>query len=161
MKVFTYSILALVFSLSACSSQKKLVENPPFELGQATCQTWQGGRAETGSGINLEIPLLSDNMDEMKMQQAYFRGMIADVSLVSSEGKWMAKASFKNESSEKMDMVMHADSKQEVGNQPPTKKEKFPFELGTDQCVVSYMDGEKIKYYKIEGIKEQKPLIYK
>lgn len=161
MKIFTYTILAMAFSFSGCSSQKKLVDTPPFEMGQATCQSWTGGRAETGSGIKLEIPLLSENMENMQMQQAYFRGMMADVSMDSNDGKWMAKANFRNQSSEKIDMVMHADPKEEVGNQPPKKKEKFPFELGDDQCVVSYMDGDTIKYFKIEGIKEKKPLIYK
>ncbi|MDT0606201.1 hypothetical protein [Croceitalea rosinachiae] len=160
MKIFNYTILALAFSLSACSSQKKLVETP-FEMGQATCQSWAGGRPEAGSGINLEIPLLSEKIGEMKMQRAFFRGMVADVTLDSNEGKQVAKASFKKQASGKMDMVMHADSKEEVGNQPPKKEEKFPFELGNDQCVVSYLDGDTIKYFMIEGIKEKKPLIYK
>lgn len=161
MKIFTYSALALIFSLSACSSQKKLVDNPPFDLGQATCQSWTGGRPEAGSGMLLEIPLMSDNLDDMKMQQAYFRGMIADVSMDSKDGKWMAKANFRKSASGKMDIVMHADPKEEVGNKPPKKEEKFPFELTQDQCVVSYMDGETIKYFKIESVKEKKPLIYK
>lgn len=161
MKFFTYTILAMAFSLSGCSSQKKLVDNPPFEMGQATCQSWTGGRAETGSGTLLEISLLGENMPEMKMQQAYFRGMMAEVSIDSNDGDWIAKANFKNQSSNKMDMVMHADPKEEVGNQPPMEKEKFPFELSDNQCVISYMDGDMIKYFKIEGIKEKKPLIYK
>ena len=161
MKIFNYTILALAFSLSGCSSQKKLVETPPFEMGQAICQSWAGGRPEAGSGINLEIPLLNEDISGMKMQRAFFRGMVADVTLDSNKGKQVVKATFKKQTSGKMDMVMHADSKEEVGNQPPKKKEKFPFELGNDQCVVSYMDGDTIKYFKIEGIKEKKPLIYK
>ncbi len=159
MKIFTYTVLAMIFSLSGCSSQKKLVDNPPFELGQATCQSWKGGRAETGSGIKLEIPLLTENMEEMKMQQAYFRGMTADVTLNSNEGKWIAKANFMKPNLEKTDMIMDADPKEEVGNQAPII-EKFPFELKADQCVISYMDGDKIKYFMIEGVKDKKPLIY-
>lgn len=161
MKIFTYTLLAMALSLSGCSSQKKLVDNPPFEMGQATCQSWTGGRAETGSGILLEIPLMGENMDGMQIQQAFFRGMMTDVSIETKDGKQMAKANFRKQSSEKMDMVMHGDSKEEVGNQPPKKKEKFPFELTPEQCVVSYMDGDTMKYFKIEGIKEKKPLIYK
>lgn len=161
MKIFTYSALALIFSLSACSSQKKLVDNPPFDLGQATCQSWTGGRPESGSGILLEIPLMGENIDGMKMQQAFFRGMMTDVSIATKDGKQMAKANFRKPSPEDMDLTMHADPKEEVGNKPPKKKGKFPFELTQDECVLSYMDGETIKYFKIENVKEKKPLIYK
>lgn len=160
MKAITYIILILGFSFTGCSSQKKLVENAPFEVGEATCQRWSGGRAESGSGILLQVPLLQDNMDEMKLQQAYFRGKIADVSLKSNDGSWFAEANFKNTNMGKPDMVMHADSKKEVGNAPPKLNEKIPFELQEDECVLSYLDGDKVKYFKLVGIKEKKPLIY-
>ena len=160
MRIFTYTILAMVFSLSGCSSQKKLVDTTPFELGQATCQSWEGGRAEAGSGIKLEIPVLND-LNGVTMQQAYFRGMMADLNVDSNDGKQMVKANFRRGNSEKMDIVMHEDSRKEVGNQPPTKKEEFPFELTDDQCVISYMDGNTVKYFKIEGIKEKKAQIFK
>jgi hypothetical protein len=115
MRILLITVFAMVFSLSGCSSQKKLAKTAPFEMGQVTCQSWTGGRAESGSGIKLEIPVLSENMDNMKMQQAFFRGKVADISMNTIEGK----------------------------------------------CVISYMDGDKVKYYKIEGVKEKKPLIYK
>ena len=96
----------------------------------------------------------------MKLQQAYFRGKIADVSLKSNDGSWFAEANFKNTNMGKPDMVMHADSKKEVGNAPPKLNEKIPFELQEDECVLSYLDGDKVKYFKLVGIKEKKPLIY-
>lgn len=161
MKTITYIVLVLGFSLSGCSSQKKMVENPPFELGNATCQEWKGGRAESGSGLLLEVPLHNENLDQIKLQQAFFRGKIADVTTESGDKGWVAKANFRNPGMKKPDMVMDADAKKEVGNQPPSGKEKFPFELGANECVISYMDGETIKYFKIEGIKEKAPLLYK
>ena len=161
MKIFTYTILAMVFSLSGCSSQKKLVKNAPFEMGQGTCQSWTGGRPETGSGMKLEIPVLSESMSSIKMQQAFFRGKVADISMNTMDGKLIATANFMNANSAKPDIVMHADAKKEVGNQPPKLQEKLPFEIGENECVISYIDGDKVKYYKIEGVKEKKPLIYK
>ncbi|WP_394974374.1 hypothetical protein [uncultured Croceitalea sp.] len=161
MKILIGTILVMTFSLSGCSSQKKLVENPPFEMGQATCQSWVGGRPESGSGIKLEIPILLENTDNMKMQQAYFRGKMANIKVRSKDGKLVATANFLNKSLEKPDIIMHEDAKQEVGNQPPKLEEKFPFEISQDECVVSYLDGDKVKYFKIENIKEKKPLIYK
>lgn len=161
MKAITYMILALALSLSSCSSQQKLVAEAPFEMGQATCQAWAGGRAESGTGLFLEIPILSEDLDEMKLQQAFFRGKIADLTMENTEKGWMAKANFKNQNAEKPDMVMHSDSKKEVGNQPPQLKEKFPFELDSDQCVLSFLDGDTVKYYKVENIKEKKPKMFK
>ncbi len=161
MKAITYMIIVLTLSLSSCSSQRKMVDQAPFEMGQATCQAWAGGRAETGSGLVLEIPILSENLDEMKLQQAFFRGKIADLKMENTEKGWVAKANFKNQNVGKPDMVMHSDSKQEVGNQPPKLKEKFPFELGKDQCVLSFLDGDTVKYYKVENIKEKKAKMFK
>lgn len=138
-----------------------MVAEAPFEMGDATCQAWSGGRAETGSGLLLEIPILSENLDEMKLQQAFFRGKIADVKIENTEKGWVAKANFTNGNAGKPDMVMYADSKQEVGNQPPAVKEKFPFELEADQCVLSFLDGDTVKYYKVENIKEKKPKMFK
>jgi hypothetical protein len=161
MKTFTYMIVVLTLSFSGCSSQKKMVAEPPFEMGEATCQSWTGGRAESGSGMLLEIPIQGENPNELKLQQAFFRGKVTEVKIENTENGWVAKANFKNQTREKPDIIMHADSKQEVGNRPPAVKEKFPFELEADQCVLSFLDGEKVKYFKIEGIKEKKPKIYK
>lgn len=159
MRVFTYTILAMIFTLSGCSSQKKLVKNHPFELGEATCQTWVGGRPESGSGINFEVPVLANS--DLKMQQAYFRGKVADINMKTVDGKLMAKASFMNTNLDKPDIIMHSDATKEVGNQAPKLQEKSPFEIEADECVISYLDGDKVKYFKIEGVKEKQALIYK
>ncbi|AKA35031.1 hypothetical protein [Flagellimonas lutaonensis] len=160
MKLISYMMFALLFSLSGCSSQKKLVKNPPFEMGDATCQRWVGGRAESGSGLLLNIPVDNAVATNTPLQQAFFRGRVADIKVEEKDGEWMAIANFINQREEKPDMVMHADPKKEVGNRPPKLEEKFPFELGPDECVVSYMEDGKTKYFKITGIKEKKPLTY-
>lgn len=155
MKILIGTILVMTFSLSGCSSQKKLVKNPPFEMGQAMCQSWVGGRPEGGSGIKLEVPISNLPSEASMMQKAYFRGKIANLKLEDREEGKIAIANFMNESAKKADIIMHADSREEVGNQPPKLKEEFPFELSPDQCVVSYLDGDKVKYFKIEGVKEK------
>ncbi len=160
MRTMTYIILALGFSLSGCNSQKKLVENPPFETGEATCQQWVGGRAESGSGTLLQIPLSNDNVGQRKLQKAYFRGKVADIKMKSNDGVWFAEANFKKKRTNKPDITMHRDPKKEVGNQPPPIKEEFPFELGESECVISYEEEGKTKYFKISDIKEKKPLLY-
>lgn len=161
MKAFVYMALVFTVSLSSCSSQKKMEAQAPFEMGEVTCESWSGGRAESGSGILLEIPVLSENVDEIKLQQAFFRGKIADVKMENTDTGWVAKANFKNKVVGKPDIIMHEDSKQEIGNQPPMPVEKFPFELEANQCVLSFLDGNTVKYYKVENIKEKKPKMFK
>lgn len=161
MKVITYMMVVLAFSLSSCSSQKKMGTQPPFEMGEATCQAWSGGRAESGSGMLLEIPVLNENRGEMKLQQAFFRGKIADLSFENTDKGLIAKANFKNQNMEKPDIIMHRDSRLEVGNRPPKPKQEFPFELEDDQCVLSFLDGDTLKYFKVENIKEKKPIMFK
>ncbi|WP_343486944.1 hypothetical protein [Allomuricauda sp. d1] len=159
MKTAAYIILALGFSLTGCSSQKKLVENPPFEVGNATCQSWLGGRAESGSGMKLEIPV-TNIPATATLQKAYFRGKVATITLEEKEGQSYATANFSNKSIEKPDIIMHRDPKKEVGNQPPKLQEEIPFELDANECVVSYIEGDTVKYVKVSDIKEKKPLVY-
>lgn len=160
MKTLIYMILIVAFSLSSCSSQKKLVDSIPFELGDAICYNWAGGRAESGSGTMLEISLKNGDLDVQKMQQAYFRGKVAHIKVTNTENGWVAKANFEKESSGKADMVMHGDSSKEVGNQPPKIKEKFPFELNDDECVISFLDGDTVKYFKLSNIEQTKQKIH-
>ena len=160
MRLLSYMMIVLLFSLSGCSSQKKLVDKPPFDMGDATCQKWVGGREESGSGLLLNISVNETLSGNTQLQQAYFRGMVADIKMEEKDGQLMATANFLNKRDEKPDMVMHSDPKKEVGNKPPKLKDKFPFELEADECVVSYLEDDKMQYFKITDIKEKKPLSY-
>ncbi len=152
-----YILLVLGFSISGCTSQKKLSDKAPFEIGPATCQPWTESAAEEGSGLLLEIPILSKDLNGAQLKQAYFRGKIANIDLESLETGWVARANFREQNMEKPDIIMHSDPKMEIGNRPPQPKKEFPFVLETDQCVLSYMEGETLKYVKIEGIVEKNP----
>ena len=55
---------------------------------------------------------------------------------------------------------MHADTRKEVGNQPPAEKvglKEFPFELKPDEAVIEYRYKGKTRYTKIGGIKDKMP----
>ncbi|KPM30997.1 Hypothetical protein I595_2976 [Croceitalea dokdonensis DOKDO 023] len=160
MKAIAYTLLAALFSLSACKSQKNHMTEAPLQIGEASSQRWMGGRAESGSGTILEIPLTAEMPNGLELKQAFFRDKIADVRLKTQNGQAVLTANFRNVSLDKPDIIMHADPKQEVGNQPPTPKGKFPFKLADDECMISYMDGDTVKYFKIQGVKEKKARMY-
>lgn len=161
MKNSVFMSVILIFSFFGCSPQKKLVSTAPVELGTPTCQAWVGGRPEAGSGTLLTFSLEDENLDAQKLQQAYFRGKVTDVKIENTAEGWVAKANFRNGNTEKPDITMDGDSTKEVGNQPPKIKEKFPFELAEDECVISFMDGDSVKYFKLSNIKELKQKIYR
>ncbi len=161
MKTIPLFLVMMLFSFSACVPQKKLVDDVPFELGKPTCYDWVGGRAESGRGTILQLPLVKDAMATPKLQQAYFRGKVADIKMEKTTDGWLAKANFRKNSGEKRDRVMHADPMKEVGNQPPMIKEKFPFELKDDECVISFLDGDTVRYFKVSNIKQTKQKNYR
>ena len=166
MRKLLYISLIALMGLGSCSSQKKLQTEPPFVVEGPTCQKWTGGKEESGSGLDVKIPIAQIKEENISMQHLYFRGEVAEVSSEIIDGSRYAIAKFSFLSLEKPDIIMHSDSTKEFGNQPPkldidTSKE-FPFELSNDEAVLSYIesDGKKVKYTKISGIKEKQPLIY-
>ena len=157
MKNTVYILLSLIMGLSGCSSQKKLETSTPFVLGPAICQEWYAGKEESGSGQVLKITINEMSSEEVNLQNVYFRGAMSKVNMEMEDKGMMAVARFKKEG--KKDMVMHADSTKEVGNQPPKLRSKeemeFPFELKRDEAVLSYLEDDKVKYVKIIGVVEK------
>ena len=156
-----YLVLVLMMGLSGCSSQKKLETQTPFVLGGASYQEWMGGREASGTGSEVRIVLSRMNEEEVSFQNIYFRGKVAKVSVETEDTGMVAIAKF---SGQKPDIVMHADPKKEVGNQPPDLNTQaateFPFELRKDEAVLSYLEDDKLKYTKITGVKQKPARIY-
>nr|WP_299342581.1 hypothetical protein [Allomuricauda sp.] len=156
-----FQVLALMLLSLGCSSQKDLAKAPPIDFGNPSCRQWYGGTEQSDSGLLLEIPVLGET-SEIEIKQAFFRGKITDFSWETRGESKVLIADFKNPVRTKPDIVMDADPKKEVGNQPPSlnKQEDFPFELDSSEAILSYLEKGKIKYYKIVGVKEKKPLLY-
>ena len=166
MKNFLYLTVLAIMGLSSCSSQKKLQSNPPFTVEGPTCQKWTGGMENSGSGLEVRIPITYVNKESIAVQQLFFRGQITDLTTEMVNEERFVVGKFSNKKLEKPDIIMHSDPKKEFGNQPPKlntgEKIDSPFELNEDEAVISYIDkqGTTIKYTKISGIKELQPLIY-
>ncbi len=88
------------------------------------------------------------------MDSVYFRGRVTKLALKDAQyiGKFNDPV--------KPDMIMSGDAREEAGNQPPTLQPKIPFELSKNECVISYTEDGKKKYYKISQVKEKAALIY-
>lgn len=154
--------MGLFAILTSCSSQKKLVAKVPFTIGNGYCQEWTGGKEESGKGLLVKIPV--SEMEGYTLEGIYFRGQMGEVSLEEENGQKYAVTNMQKSSNAKPDIVMHADPKEEVGNQPPRIKSEeeldFPFELKDTEAVLSFSKNGRIKYCKVTGIKDKAALIY-
>ncbi|TNF75144.1 MAG: hypothetical protein EP302_02150 [Bacteroidetes bacterium] len=158
-------ITLFILGLMSCSSQKALESHPPFSVERPTVQYWEGGREESGSGMRFRARWNPKDPSAVQADSLFFRGRVYKLEVYDSETGFILEASRTDAPLEKPDMIMHADSTKEIGNQPPKSlpsSRSFPFELTPDEAVISYIlraDGEKY-YTKITGVIEKAPLIY-
>ncbi|SIQ05503.1 hypothetical protein [Maribacter ulvicola] len=133
----------LIFSLClySCSSQKKLQVETPFKIGKATCQQYTSGREESGSGTELRIPVLLLENSGVELNEVYFRGK-------------QVKAIVNTVDNQKMIVVR-------ISKGIAKSSENLDLELNTDEAIISYNENGRIKYAKVNDIKQKQPLIYK
>jgi hypothetical protein len=55
------------------------------------------------------------------------------------------------------DVIMDIDPVKEAANTPQTP---FPFKLNDDEAVLSFLDGNFVRYTKISNIREEEMLAY-
>lgn len=124
----------------------------PLFIKDTYFQRWVAGQQAGGSGINIYFPTLI-NKDNYKLEKVYFRGMIGDMQ--------SGKASyFANLKSFKDGLVMSNGDNAEYGNTTPTKPEPFPFELKSNECMISYVDKGETKYFQVYNIIEKTGINY-
>lgn len=155
MKYMMSAMLLFTLGLFGCSSQKKLTKEAPFRVVGAECQTWVGGREETGIGT--EVTLILEGLStQVNLDQLYFRGRVGDLSVTRTEAGKLARCTFTDQEKK---ISMHSDPMKEVGNQPPRMKsaaeKEFPFQLGSDEAVISYLEKDRMRYFKVTGVVEK------
>jgi hypothetical protein len=161
MKKSIYIAILSLVGLGSCASQKKMQTQPPFVLEEASFQKWIGGKEESSSGIEIKIPINKFKKEDVTFKEIYFRGKISTATLKITNDKQYVMAKYTDQKLHKPDIIMHADPRKEVGNQPPMSNKveeiDFPFELAVDEAVVSYTENksDKVKFTKIIGIKEK------
>lgn len=161
MKRSMFVLLILMMGLYACSSQKKLTAEAPFTISKAICQTWVGGMEQTGHGTEVTLDLEALQTDQIILKEMYFRGRIGDITMATTADGIKATCNFIEQPKE---IAMHSDPAKEVGNQPPRlkseKEMKFPFELEPDEAVVSYMENDSLKFFKVVDVVDKPGRIY-
>lgn len=156
-RIFSLILLFIMMgSFSQCSSVKQLETKAPTHFGNVYFQKWVAGIEGGGSGINLIIPVATNSI---VLDSVYFRNNSAKLELGTTNPKTYI-GRFKTALNQKKDMILSSDPKEEFKNKVPVTTEIIPFELKDNECVVSYQEGNKTKYYKITGIVEKDMIPY-
>jgi len=149
-------MLVALTGFSQCSSTRALQDNAPLEIGEVYFQKWIAGVEGGGSGINLFIPT---SKSTIKLDSVYFRDKGVKLESRAIDGV-LYIGRFKSEFNQRKDMIISSEPNAEFENPVPRIKQKIPFKLKDDQCVISYKEGNKTRYFKIESIAEKRLVQY-
>ncbi|VAW12037.1 hypothetical protein MNBD_BACTEROID03-1536 [hydrothermal vent metagenome] len=146
------SILALwVIIVSSCSPQKKLEVTAPFTLGEVYSEKWIVEDKPENGGYEVTISILSLDSKEAVLQNLYHKGQIANLTIELREIGTVALAEYAEIEPVEQDTVP-VDLKNET--------ELFPFQLTDTEAVLSYLHNEKVKYFKLNGIRQNPVKVY-
>ncbi len=161
MKLITNAFLMvlIMISFSQCSSAQKLQKETPIKLQTTYYQHWVAGIKGGGSGINIFILTENSELKNIQLDSVYFRGKASKLE-VKPNNPNLFIGRFLLTPKQKRDVIMSNKPKAEYGNELLKLKEKIPFELKENECVVSYKEESKIKYFKIKNVVEKQPQYY-
>ncbi len=144
------TLTVIMSSFSQCSSAQKLQKEAPTTFGNVYCKQWVSGMAEGPSGLDIFIEI-----KDLKFQldSVYFREKVTKLNRHPQKTGFYV-GSFTSPSTQKQDIIMSSDSKEEYGNKIPEKPIKIPFQLAHNECVVSYKVNGNTKYYKLTNVAE-------
>lgn len=143
-------ITVILISFTQCSSAQKIQDQASFELDQIVYQKWVSGVQGGGSGINLTIPVTS-NINKVVFDSIYFRGYQAKIEGTNPE----YVAHIKTEINQKNDLNMSSKAQEEFGNVTPKEVINFPFNFADNECVISYIENNTTKYFKVNNLLEK------
>ena len=150
------SIILLAIGFSKCKSLP-FENNPPFTIHNATQIDITGGMP--GSNM-IQLLIEYSSSETIKADSLYFLNHKAKASVESRGDKtYFIGRFYPNNIQSKADLQLHKDGRNEYGNKPPKTENNIPFELESNEAIISYRDGSNIKYVKIENIKKGKPII--
>jgi len=140
------SFIFLLTILSSCGSNQKLQEKAPAQLGSAYF-------TENRKSLKLFIPVRAIQENRVSLDSIYFRGQKAELRQDPEiDGVYSAELD-----SGSRNFVLSSDPRDEYENKMPVVPAEIPFELNEDEAVIVFTENNKVKFYKIRGIKRQTP----
>ena len=153
--VFSMIVLFLSLSVSQCSSAQKLEPIAPLDFGEVYYQKRAQAVKDLESMFTLFIPVIGENKNNIELDSVYFKGRSAKI-MVTNKDPNTFYGKFVITSKKAKDIILSSDMKEEHENKVTMDNPKIPFELLPNECVISYKQEGKIKYYKISNVKEKR-----
>ena len=146
MKKYAYAIFISLLFFVGCSVKKNLEISAPFSLGEAYGQGWFTEKNPRKTGYDVIIPIISLDEDDAVLHNLYHLGQMADIKIEMREIGMVAVAEFPSK-----------DKSEEPGQ---LNGEPYPFLLTEAEAVLSYLHKDKVRYIKINGIRQNLPVSY-
>ncbi len=154
---FGLGIITLATGFTQCASSQKIDEKAPVVFKDAYFQKWAAGIQEGGYGYTVYLPV--EGRESVKLDSLYFRDRGVALEKKTNENVYIGNINYGGEI--KKEIIISSDVKEEAQNElPDLKKEKIPFELKGNECVISYTKGNKKGYFKVDDLKEKKSISY-
>lgn len=150
-------LLGVMFLTLSCSQCRTINfdKNPPFTIIETTFNNWLGGQPGV-SGTKVYINYKSDA--EVTFIDIYFKNRKTKVDQYSNKNKTYLIGHFST--SKREDLTIDIDPKKELNNKIP-KESKLSFEMRENEVVLSYKQGNRIKYFKIIKVKQMDTNFYR
>ena len=139
-------LLLMGLLMHSCGVRKKLEVSAPFQLGEPFGQKWVVEDDSNTEGYDVILPIVSLNEDDAVLHNLYHRGEMIPVVIEMHKIGMVAVAKFPSKEAPKREQL--ADG------------EPFPFILGEAEAVLSYMRKDKVRYIKINGIRQNPTTAY-
>jgi len=151
--LFSMIFLFLTLSASQCSSAQKLESTSPLDFGEVYYQKHPQAVKDLESMLTIFIPVIGENKDNIELDSVYFKGRSSKLMVADKDpNKYYGKFVIKPKKAE--DIILSSDMTEEHENKVTMDNPKIPFELLPNQCIISYKQKGKTKYYKISNVKE-------
>jgi len=134
----------IIMSFFQCASTQKFQDKMPLEIGEVYYKNLE-------TGYQIYIPI-KNNPNNISIDSIYFKGQKTKLE-ASNDNLYIGH--FKTVISKSQDIIMSSDPIEEYGNKVPELPKKIPFDLNDEECVISYLNGNKVNYFKIHNIIEK------
>ena len=149
------SLPILLITLTKCASYK-LESTAPFNVVSTTSYSRVGGMPGSPGGTELKIVYTADT--DITFDSIYYQNKKAKTRTFTENKEKVVSAIFYNSTTPK-NIQMHSDATKEYGNSAPNDDKEVPFTLKDDELVISYIEGNKTKYFKAGPVKKGKSII--
>lgn len=152
--IYSIAMFSLLTSFSQCSTKQKFEDKAPLEFGEVYYKKRPQAVRDLESVMTLFLPVKEVN-PEIELDSIYFRGHSEKLE-VSPQNQNLYFGRFVTKPKYQEDIILSIDMAEEHKNKLPKVNKDIPFELEPNECVISYKQAGKTKYYKISNIKHKR-----